>query len=487
MKISALFLKKSHLLRLLQLILIILISLYLYYWDKSSIESRVEILCAIGAQKRLLSIYKVNSFVSDSDMIFYHRGTERAEEEVFEKFEMSEVSLELTLGGKLTVGISSVSEVMLLELLGTGGFGSVWKVADTRTNNIYVLKVIQNIPSGSLLAERVRLEAEVSIPSQYVIPVVGLRQWNSTTFFLLFEYFPGYSLDRFLTHNTLSSSQKRYIFYQILVGVGDAHRCNIIHRDLKPANILLGDNCEVKLIDFGISKFKDFRLTLDKQIFGTIPYIAPELLFYGASIADARADIYALGHILYQLTTGEHFWVRKNLRNMDEFFRYLKQTPAPTDAIELDGFNCDFIPNATSLISRMVKVDPRQRFASIQEILHELGYAVQTEAIPQPQLRYPKLIVESGTNKGAASVINIDDGQVLILGRAEIAGGDNSISRCHLEFSRQKNQYFVRDIGSKNGTLVRGIALTPNGTLTLIQHSDRIKVGDVFLQFVFKS
>ncbi|RUT01885.1 hypothetical protein DSM106972_065080 [Dulcicalothrix desertica PCC 7102] len=397
------------------------------------------------------------------------------------------MGLQLTLGGKLSVGITSVIEVTLLELLGTGGFGSVWKVADTRANNIYVLKVIQNIPNGSLLAERVRLEAGVSIPSQYIIPVVGLRQWDSTTFFLLFEYFPGYSLDRFLTYNTLSSSQKRHIFYQILLGVADAHRCNIIHRDLKPANILLGDNCEVKLIDFGISKFKDFKLTQDKQIFGTIPYIAPELLFYGTSIADARTDIYALGHILYQLTTGEHFWTRNNLRNMDDFFRYLKQTPAPTDAIELDGFDCDFIPNAKSIISRMVKIDPLQRFASILEILHELGYVTNNPVIPQVQLRYPLLIVESGTNKGAASVINIDDGEVLILGRAEIAGGDDSISRRHFEFTRKGNQYFVRDVGSKNGTLVRGLALTPNGTLTLIQHSDRIKVGDVFLQFVIKS
>jgi serine/threonine-protein kinase len=396
------------------------------------------------------------------------------------------MGLDLRLGGKLTVEIASVVEVTLVELLGTGGFGSAWKVVDTRTNNIYVLKIIQNIESGSLLAERVRLEAEVSIPSQYIIPVLGLRQWNSTTFFLLFEYFPGYSLDRFLTPNTLSPTQKRHIFYQILVGVGDAHRCNIIHRDLKPANILLGNNYQVKLIDFGISKFKDYRLTQEAQIFGTIPYIAPELLLYGASIADARADIYALGHILYQLATGEHFWVRQNLRNMDDFFRYLRQTPAPTDAIELNGFHCDFIPNATSIISRMVKVDPNQRFSSIREILHELGYATNNPVIPQPQLHYPLLIVESGTNKGAASVINIDDGQVLVLGRAEIAGSDDSISRRHIEFTRQGNQYFVRDIGSKNGTLVRGNVLTANGTLTLLQHSDRIKVGDIFLQFVIK-
>lgn len=107
----------------------------------------------------------------------------------------------------------------------------------------------------------------VEIGSVVEVTLVELRQWNSTTFFLLFEYFPGYSLDRFLTYNSLSSSHKRHIFYQILVGMGHAHRCNIIHCDLKPANILLGDNCEVKLINFGISKFKDFWLTLDKQIF----------------------------------------------------------------------------------------------------------------------------------------------------------------------------------------------------------------------------
>jgi eukaryotic-like serine/threonine-protein kinase len=396
------------------------------------------------------------------------------------------MGLDLRLGGKLVLEIASVGEVTLVELLGTGGFGSVWKVVDTRTNNVYVLKVIQNV-KDEVLAERVRLEAEVSIPSQYIIPVLGLRQLNYNTFLLLFEYFPGYSLDRFLTYNTLSSTQKLHIFHQILVGVGDAHRCNIIHRDLKPANILLGDHDEVKIIDFGISKFKDYRLTLDKQIFGTIPYVAPELLFYGASIADARADIYALGHILYQFATGDHFWVRKNLRNMDDFFHYLKQNPAPADAIELDDFTCDFLPRAKNIISRMVKVNPNQRYASISEILRDLGYAVNNPVNTQTLLRYPLLIVESGTNKGATSIINIEDGQTLVLGRAEISGSDDSISRRHLEFIRQGNQYFVRDVGSKNGTLVRGNLLAPNGTLTLIQHSDRIKVGDVFLQFVIQS
>jgi eukaryotic-like serine/threonine-protein kinase len=397
-----------------------------------------------------------------------------------------EQPLELILGGRITIHIPPVVEVELLELLGVGGFGSVWKVWDITTHQVYVLKVIQNIPPGSLLAERVRLEAEVSIPSEYIVPVLGLRQWNDKTYLLLFEYFAGKSLDKFLSAGLLTSAQKRNIFQEILIGVSDAHRCNVIHRDLKPANILVGDREQVKLIDFGISKFKDYRLTGDKELFGTLPYIAPEIIIYGAKIADARADIYALGHIFYQMATGEHFWNRKNWRKLEDFINFLKQVPTPVEAIELRDFCCDFFPNAAHILSRMVKIDPNQRFTSVDEILGEFGYATYVVQIPNDiHLRYPLLIVESGNNKGTRSLINIPDGGVLLMGRAEIAGANDSISRSHLEFSRRGNEYFVRDLGSKNGTLVRGIALKAGTEPTSILHSDRIKVGDVFLRFVF--
>ncbi|BAZ38982.1 serine/threonine protein kinase [Calothrix sp. NIES-4101] len=394
--------------------------------------------------------------------------------------------LEIMLGGRILINIPPIVEVELLELLGVGGFGSVWKVMDTATHDIYVLKIIQNIPPGSLLADRVRLEAEVSIPSEYIIPVRGLRQWDDKTYLLLFEYFAGKSLDKVLAVGSLSSLQKRNIFQEILIGVGDAHRCNIIHRDLKPANILVSDAGQVKLIDFGISKFKDYRLTGDRELFGTLPYLAPEILIYGAKVADARADIYALGHIFYQLAMGEHFWYRKGWRELENFINYLRQVPAPLEAIDLSDFHCDFFPSAAYVLSRMVKVEPNQRFTSVDEILGELGYATYVPSIPDDlHLRYPLLIVESGNSKGTRSLINIGDGGVLLMGRAEIAGANDSISRRHLEFSRRGNDYFVRDLGSKNGTLVRGITLTPYAAPTKILHSDRIKVGDVFLRFVF--
>jgi serine/threonine-protein kinase len=399
---------------------------------------------------------------------------------------MSKETLEVMVGGTIPLEIGAITEIKLLELLGTGGFGSVWKVSDSVTNNLYALKIIQSIKPGSEISERIRLEAEVSIPSEYIIPVIGFQQWDDRTYLLLFQYFPGKSLDQILSRNTLTKEQKFNILQQILIGVSDAHRCNIIHRDLKPANILVNEENQIKLIDFGISKFKEEKLTKDGQVMGTLNYIPPELLLYGAKFADARTDIYALGHIFYELAMGQHFWIYKRWRGMENFVDYLKQIPAPTSAIDFADFSCDFCESAASIISRMVKIKPEERFSSVNEILTELGYHLYIPQLPKDlHLRYPLLIVESGSNKGARMLVKVPDGKTLKIGRLEIAGNDLSISRNHLEFSCSGTQYFVRDLGSKNGTLLRGLALKANDQPIPINHTDRIKVGDIFLRFVF--
>ncbi len=125
--------------------------------------------------------------------------------------------------------------------------------------------------------------------------VLGLRQWKSHTFLILFEYFDGTSLDELLSSSSFSSEQKKAIFLQTLQGVAAAHKHNIIHRDLKPGNILVNAAGKVKLIDFGISKFKDRNITLSGSILGTMSYMAPEITALGVEVADARSDIYSLG------------------------------------------------------------------------------------------------------------------------------------------------------------------------------------------------
>lgn len=394
--------------------------------------------------------------------------------------------LQIMVGGRVPLAIGEVAEVELLELLGIGGYGSAWKVVDTTTGVFYVLKIIQGIKPGSIEATRVRMEAEVSIPSEYIVPVVGLREWDPNTFLILFKYYPGESLDKLLERGALANDQKKRIFTQVLIGVSDAHRSNVIHRDLKPGNILVEEGGNVRIIDFGVSKFKGKGITLSGEIVGTIPYMAPELLTEGAKVADARADIYSLGHILYELAMGQHFWIRKGWRELKDLISYLTRTPPPDEMIELGDFHCDFLPAATRVIPRMVKLIREARYDSVDDVLRDLGYSPYVIEPPADlHMRSPLLIVESGSNRGATTVLGLKPNEVRMVGRQHLAGDDTSISRNHLEFSRLGDRYFVRDVGSKNGTMVRGIALVANDLPTEIHHADRIKVGDVFLRFAF--
>jgi serine/threonine-protein kinase len=390
--------------------------------------------------------------------------------------------LELMEGGTVPIHLDKVEKVQLLELLGTGAFGSAWKAINPNNKQLYALKVIQGVKPDATLVERIRLEAEVNIPSVQIIPVVGLKKWDDNTYLILFEYFPGTSLDELLLKRSLTNSQKRDIFQQILLGVAAAHNCNVIHRDLKPANILIGDDSQVKIIDFGVSKFKDKNLTLSGEIIGTPPYMALELFLEGGQVADAKTDIYALGQILYELAMGEHFWQRRSWYQLEDFFEYVTQTPPPTEGIDLTDFDCDFFPEAKRVLLKMMKLDPNERYLEVEEIICELGISGESEkVVSNLSFEYPLLIVESGSNKGARTFININDGESQILGRAELAGADTSISRKHLEFSRQGNDYFVRDLGSKNGTMLKG-KLIGDRPLPL-QPGDFLKVGDIFLSF----
>jgi serine/threonine-protein kinase len=391
--------------------------------------------------------------------------------------------LHLYEGGQIPLNVGDVGTVELRELLGTGGFAAAWRVADVDTGKEYTLKVVQGLRPDGTMAHRVRLEAEVAIPSEYVVPVVGLREWDPSTFLILFDYFPAEPLDRLLERKALSAGQKKLIFTETLLGVADAHRHNVVHRDLKPGNILVTDGGHVRLIDFGVSKFKGRNLTLSGEILGTLPYMAPEVLGIGARVADARADIYSLGQVLYEMATGQHFWTRQGWSELRDLVGFLNRRPPPAELIDLEGFHCDFYRDAARVLRRMVKVDPDERHPSVEEVLADLGHVPDLpEPPPGLRLRSPLLIVESGSNRGARTVLGLADGERRELGRSDLAGNDESVSRRHLAFSRRGDRYYVEDLGSKNGTLLRGLALAGPAEL---RHADRIKVGDLFLRFAF--
>lgn len=395
-------------------------------------------------------------------------------------------TLSLMKGGTIHTNIGKISEVLLLELLGMGAFGSVWKVQDIASGIVYALKVIQGLAPDSVMCDRVRLEAEVVIPSKFIVPAIGLRQWDENTYLILFAYFEAKPLDEWLVAGILTPDHKRKIYQQLLWGVRDAHRCNIIHRDLKPGNVLVNRTHEVKLIDFGISKFRGMGLTKTGEVMGTLPYMPPEAIVEGAVMANARTDIYALGHILYELEMGQHFWQRRGW-GIEHFGAYLKQIPNPTEAIDLGDFVGECYPNSAEVIAQMVKVSYDDRIATVSEVLAALGVAEPEEddVLPLDSIGFPLLILESGTNRDACLPASLQDGENRTIGRADIAGNDASISRKHIELRREGNHYFLRNLSSK-GTLHSGNFLAPGSLFVQLHHGDRIKVGDIFLRVEFR-
>ncbi len=405
---------------------------------------------------------------------------------------MPDINQHLYTGAQIPVNIGAVGEVKVEELLGSGGFGVVCRVTDLETGASYALKVIRNINSTDeevkalQLVERIRREAAVDIPSPHVVRALGIREWDESTFLILFEFFPGRSLGELIHDKSLSDRQKCDVIRQVLQGIADAHRCNVIHRDLKPDNVLVGSDGTVKVIDFGLAKFASRRITTDGSFFGTLRYMAPELLQNGSHLADTRSDIYSLGHVFYEMVQGQHYWQRAQWRGLEDFAAYLKRVPTPKFAIDAREFQCDLLPNAKETISDMVRLQPEERPATVGQILARLGMGKKVAPSPVSDMRTlsPVLIVESGYNPNARTVVKLPDGERRVIGRSNISPLDSSVSRNHAEISRQGGQYFIADLNSKNGTLLRGRAVEPNRPME-IRPGDKLKMGEVFLRFAF--
>jgi serine/threonine-protein kinase len=401
-------------------------------------------------------------------------------------------ALPIKSGGRIEVPLHKgrTVELELIDLLGCGGFGSVWKTVDAG-GQYYALKVLQGVDPESSLAKRFRLEAEVAIPSPYTVQALGFREWDACTYLILFEYFDGIPLQKWYGQETFTIERRRSVLQQMLQGVAAAHQHNIIHRDLKPENLLMNAGGHLKVIDFGIAKFGESNLT-NRTGFGTMAYLPPEILRSGTfKDADARTDIYALGHIYYELVMGQHFWERKGWGKMTgvaNFASYL-DNKRPQECIDLSDFKSCLYPQDKAVIARMVKRKAQARFDSVAAVLEELGVSWEDNTKSSGNgspLEFPLLIVESGSNEGARTVLSLPAKvSSRILGRVELAGSDTSISRQHLEVSCSGGSYFIRDVGSKNGTWVNGKRLMPNKSAIALHHSDRIKVGDLFLRFAF--
>jgi tRNA A-37 threonylcarbamoyl transferase component Bud32 len=199
----------------------------------------------------------------------------------------------------------------ILECLGRGGMGAVYKARQPKLDRCVALKIL--LPerhSGGQFAERFAREARALARLNHPA-IVAVHDFGEAGGYpyLVMEYVDGLSLRQLLQRGKLAPEEALVIVPRICEALQFAHQQGIVHRDIKPENILLDQQGQVKIADFGIAKIlapgaQDFSLTGGKDVVGTPHYMAPEQIEQPAKV-DHRADIFSLGVVFYEMLTGE--------------------------------------------------------------------------------------------------------------------------------------------------------------------------------------
>jgi serine/threonine protein kinase len=193
----------------------------------------------------------------------------------------------------------------LLELLGQGGMGEVWRAHDTETDRIVALKVLHTkFAEDETFQIRFRREAHAAagLIEPHVVPIHHYGEIDGRLYVDM-RLIEGRSLDAFITDGPLDPARAVTIVEQVGAALNAAHKSGLVHRDVKPSNILVGELDFAYLIDFGIARAVDqSKLTQTGQMIGTWAYMAPERLSHGRE--DSRSDTYSLACVLYECLVG---------------------------------------------------------------------------------------------------------------------------------------------------------------------------------------
>lgn len=275
----------------------------------------------------------------------------------------------------------------ILEVAGTGGMSVVYRASQTNMLGRDVAVKVLHRSFAEMPAVTLRFANEGSIIARLRHPST-LKLFDSGhlddgRLYFVTEFLPGISLAAALCTGRFSQPRTIGLARQLAGALQEAHDLGIVHRDLNPANIFLdeiGGQEVAKVIDFGIAKSVNISgLTSPMQIFGTPGFISPELLT--GQPLDARADIYALGVILYECLAGVH-----PLR-ADSLVELLRKH-AIEPPIRLST-HVDVAPQLDSLVMRMLEKRPEDRPQTAREAMRELDHIPEPKraATPHPQSR----------------------------------------------------------------------------------------------------
>jgi len=281
----------------------------------------------------------------------------------------------------------TLSHYRILEKIGSGGMGVVYRAHDERLDRDVALKVL---PHGTLAGEnaRQRFRNEALALSRLNHPgIAAIYDFDTQqdVDFLVMEYVPGAALSEKVASGPLPEKETLQLGAQLAEALAAAHSDGVEHRDLKPGNLRVTPKGRLKILDFGLAKLVRQEanaggaeaVTQDLALVGTLPYMAPEQL--RGDPTDARSDIYAAGVVLYQMAAGRHpFSEAHGPRLLDAI---LNEAPAPPSSV-----NRRVSAALEQIILKAMDKDPRRRYQSAAELLVDL----ERLSVPIPPVTRPQ-------------------------------------------------------------------------------------------------
>ncbi|MFC8452392.1 serine/threonine-protein kinase [Kitasatospora sp. NPDC057223] len=264
--------------------------------------------------------------------------------------------------------------------IGKGGFGVVWEAFDETVGRPVAVKVISEENAADEREVR-RFVAEArtvgNLSHPHIVTLYDLGQVRGAglvTHYLVMELVRGRSLADVLKSGVPERRSALQWAGQVCGALDAAHRAGVVHRDIKPENIMITEAGEAKVLDFGIARLETTAagLTSTGSVIGSPHYLSPER--WSGGHVDGRADLYALGCVLYQLTAGERPFGA--LTAVSLMYQHLHETPRPPRGAE---------PALSALILQLLAKDPADRPADAAEVRRRLAEIAAGPPAPTPE------------------------------------------------------------------------------------------------------